>query len=119
MPSSTFLHTIEPGADLLEGLTDLGRGAEGWVSGTGHVEAVELRIAGEGGDVVRALRGRLTLVQLAGPSGGPFTATLARASDVGIEVLGGVLVRARSAGVSLALQTADGSAPARAAPSPS
>jgi hypothetical protein len=100
-----ILRAIQPGADLLEGLTALGQTGEGWVSGTGHVEAVELRVAGEDADPVRVLRGRLTMVQLSGPAAGPFSVTLARASDVGIEVLGGVLVRARSAGVSLVFQT--------------
>jgi hypothetical protein len=110
MPSPTTLHTIEPGVDLIDRLAELGRSGEGWIQGTGHVEAVELRVAGEGADPVRSIRGRLTLLQLSGPSGGPFSATLARATDVGIEVLGGVLVQARSAGVSLSLQKA-GNAP--------
>jgi hypothetical protein len=111
MPSPTTLHTIEPGGDLLEVLTEVGRGVEGWIHATGQVEAVELRVAGEGADLVCALRGRLNLLSLSGPSGGPFSVTLARASDVGIEVLGGVLVSARSAGVSLSLHRA-GIAPA-------
>ena len=46
------------------------------------------------------------LLQLAGPSKGPFVVTLSRASDTGIEVLGGVLVRARSAGVHVAVHAA-------------
>src|SRR5262252_6758228 len=114
MPNSTTLRTIEPGADLLEELTQLGKTGEGWVNATGHLESVEVRVAGEGADPVRTLRGRLTLLQLAGPLGGPFSVTLARATDVGIEVLGGVLVRARSAGVSLVVQAVAAPLPAAA-----
>jgi len=108
------LRTIEPGADLLEELTLLGKTGEGWVSATGHLEGVEVRVAGEGADPVRALRGRLTLLQLTGPLGGPFSVTLARATDVGIEVLGGVLVRARAAGVSLVVHPVAAPLPAAA-----
>jgi hypothetical protein len=41
--------------------------------------------------------------------------TLARASEVGIEVLGGILARARSAGVTVAVHAASGALPAAAA----
>jgi hypothetical protein len=118
MPASTILRTIEPGADVLEALADIGRAGEGWVNATGELDSVELRVAGEGADPVRVLRGRLTLLQLAGPSAGPFSVTLARASDVGIEVLGGVLVRARSGGVSAVVYTTDTAALPARAPAP-
>jgi len=90
----------------------LARAGDGWFDATGQVEGVELRVAGEATDPVRALRGRFTLVQLSGPTGGPYTATLARASDAGIEMRGGVLVRARSAGVTVALHLSAPPAPA-------
>ncbi|HEX9298326.1 MAG TPA: hypothetical protein VF881_20950, partial [Polyangiaceae bacterium] len=72
----------------------------------GYVEEVELRVAGEAVDQVRALRGRFTLLHLAGPSGGPFSVMLARASGSGIEMVGGVLVHGRAAGVTVALHRA-------------
>jgi hypothetical protein len=106
MPTPTTVRAVPAGVDLVEVLADFGPRGEAWINGTGHVEAVELRIAGDGSDPVHSLKGRLTLLQLSGPAGGPFSLILARASDVGIELLGGVLVRARSAGVSLAVHPA-------------
>jgi hypothetical protein len=106
--------------DLLEALAEVSRAGEAWIDGTGHLEGIELRVAGEATDPVRALKGRFTLLHLAGPSGGPYAATLARASDGGIEVRGGVLIRARSAGVTLAVHACTVAAPApaiRATPS--
>jgi hypothetical protein len=118
MRSPTTLYPIGPGADLLEALAELSRKGEGWIDGTGHLEGVELRIAGETSDPVQALKGRFTLLHLAGPSGGPYAATLARATEAGIEVRGGMVVRARSAGVTVAVhasmsQTAPMARPAR------
>jgi len=104
--ASLALTGVAPGADLLESLARLAGAGEAWISGTGHIEAVELRVARDGTDLVRALSGRFTMLQLSGPSGGPFTATLARASDAGFDVIGGEIVRARSAGVTVAIQHA-------------
>jgi len=111
MRSSTTLYPIGPGVELLEALAEVSRGGEAWIDGTGHLEGIELRVAGEATDPVRALKGRYTLLHLAGPSGGPYTVTVARAAESGIEVRGGVLVRARSAGVTVAIH-ATSSAPA-------
>ena len=111
MRSATTLHPIETGVDLLDALGELSRRGEAWIDGTGHLEAVELRVAGEATDPVRALRGRYTLLHLAGPSGGPYAATLARATDGGIEVRGGMIVRARSAGVTVAVHASTAAAP--------
>jgi hypothetical protein len=119
MRSSTTLRPIGPGVDLLEALAEVSRAGEAWIDGTGHLEGIELRVAGEATDPVRALKGRFTLLHLAGPSGGPYAATLARASDGGIEVRGGVLVRARSAGVTLAVHACTAAAPTVARPAPS
>jgi len=96
---------IVPGIDLLEGLGRLGSG-DGWVSGSGQVEEVELRVAAEGADRVTVLSGRFQLTSLMGPRGGPFVVTLARLSDSGAQVLGGELVSARSAGVTAIFQPA-------------
>jgi hypothetical protein len=91
-----------------------------WVSGVGSVEAVELRVAGEGADPVRALRGRFTLVTLGGPSSGPVGVVLSRATDSGLELVGGELVRARSLGVTLSTSGAGDpvARPARVATAP-
>jgi len=104
---------IAAGVDLVEGLAQLA-GADGWVNGTGQVEAVELRVAAEGASAITVLRGRFNLLSLAGPRGGPFSVTLARLSDAGLQVLGGELVRARSAGVTATLQPATRDAAASA-----
>ncbi|MDW8250906.1 MAG: hypothetical protein RMJ98_16550, partial [Myxococcales bacterium] len=99
---------IPPNTDLLQALSSMESG--GWVQASGHVEGVELKLPGEATDVTRLLRGRLVLVSLQGPLGGPFTAALARYTDAGLELLGGVLTRARSQGVSVLVQTALASA---------
>lgn len=102
--------TVNVGEDVVQVLSRLE--GEGWVQGSGVVEGVELKLPGEATDVTRSLRGRLVLVTLAGPIAGPHTVTLARATDVGLELVGGVLVRARSQGVTLAVEHASAAAPA-------
>jgi hypothetical protein len=94
---------IPPGVELPEGMAPL-TVSEGWLNGTGYVESVELRVATEAGDTVTVLRGRFNLLSMAGPRGGPFAVILARVSDAGLQVLGGELVRARSAGVTVTFQ---------------
>jgi hypothetical protein len=99
--------SVERGEDLVTALRAAAREGEAWLQATGIVEAVELRLAGEGADPIRTLRGRLTLVALSGPAGGPYGATLARATDAGLEVLAGELVRARSDGVTAVVMAAE------------
>jgi hypothetical protein len=113
-PPSARITFVAPGVDLGERLAQLGA-SEGWVHGTGYVESVELKVATEAADTVTLLRGRFNLLSLGGPSTGPFAVTLARLSDAGIEVLGGELVRCRSAGVTVMIQAA---ARESAAPAP-
>jgi len=93
---------VPSGEDLLPALSAIEPGC--WIQASGHVEGVELKLPGEATDVTRLLRGRLALLSLQGPSGGPLSITLARHTDAGIELLGGVLVRARSQGVALFIQ---------------
>jgi hypothetical protein len=114
MRSSTTLHPIGPGVDLVEALGEVSRAGEAWIDGTGQIEGIELRVAGDTTDPLRALKGRFTLLHLAGPSGGPYAVTLARAAETGIEVRGGVLVRARSLGVTLAVHGCHAVAPSPA-----
>jgi len=109
--------TLEDGQDLLEALARALPGLQGWVQGSGHVEDAELRVAGVGADPRRRLTGRWTLVTLSGPAAGPFTALLARAADDGsVTLAAGVLLAARSAGVSVAVLEAP-PAPAESEPS--
>jgi hypothetical protein len=118
------LVTIADGENLLDALAEACGKADGWVAAVGHVDSVELRVAGEGADVRKQLRGRLTLAQLSGPFGGPYFATLSRHTSTGSELVAGQLLGARSAGVTSTLWVAQGSvrelvdaAPARAEPS--
>lgn len=91
---------IVPGIDLLAALASEFGGRGGYVQASGWVEDVELSLPLSESDVTRSYRGRFVLAQLSGPVGGPYGATLARAAGEGTEMLAGVLVRARSAGVS-------------------
>lgn len=122
-PAATRLVTIPDGEQLLDALADACGKVDGWLSAVGHVDSVELRVAGEGADVRKQLRGRLTLAQLTGPFGGPYFATLARHTSSGSELMAGQLLAGRSAGVTASLWPAqDGvrelvdAAPARAEP---
>ena len=50
--------------DLLEALAEVSRAGVAWIDGTGHLEGIELQVAGEASDPVRALKGRFTLLQI-------------------------------------------------------
>jgi hypothetical protein len=103
------LVTVADGENLLDALAEACGKADGWLAAVGHVDSVELRVAGEGADVRKQLRGRLTLAQLGGPYGGPYFATLSRHTSTGSELVAGQLLAARSAGVTATLWTAQGS----------
>lgn len=103
------LVTIADGENLIDALAEACGKADGWLAAVGHVDSVELRVAGEGADVRKQLRGRLTLAQLAGPFGGPYFATLSRHTSTGSELVAGQLLAARSAGVTSTLWVAQGS----------
>lgn len=96
--------TVADGENLLEAFSEAAGNKDGWLSAVGHVDSVELRVAGEGADVRKNLRGRLTLAQLAGPFGGPYFVTVARHTSLGAELIAGQLLAARSAGVTAMLQ---------------
>jgi hypothetical protein len=91
---------IPAGRDVLEALAGSENDGVIWMQATGQLEDVELSLTGA--DANRTLQGRFTLLSLIGPPNGPFTVTLARASESGFEVVGGILVGARSAGVTVA-----------------
>jgi hypothetical protein len=103
--------SIPPGGELGEALDEAFDRHRGWVQATGFVEEVELKLGSEGADVRRSFRGRYTLAQLAGPLGGPYGVTLSRAVGDRVEVIAGVLVRARSAGVAALCVAAGDSLP--------
>lgn len=103
------LVTIADGENLLDALAEACGKADGWIAAVGHVDSVELRVAGEGADVRKQLRGRLTLAQLSGPYGGPYFATLSRHTSLGAELVAGQLLAGRSAGVTATLWNAQGS----------
>lgn len=92
--------SIADGRDLLEAFAEVFPEPEGWVFANGEVEEVELKLVSAGADQRRVYRGRFALVQLSGRRGGPYGATLSRLEGDRVEVVAGVLVRARSAGVS-------------------
>lgn len=91
---------IAPGLDLLNALLSQFGERGGYVHASGWVEDVELSLPLSSTDVTRSYRGRFVLAQLSGPVGGPYGATLSRAMNDGVELLAGVLVRARSVRVS-------------------
>ena len=107
--SAPRLVTVADGENLLDALAEACGQGDGWIAAVGHVDSVEIRVAGEGADVRKQLRGRLTLAQLSGPYGGPYFATLSRHSSLGSELVAGQLLGARSAGVTATLWTAQGS----------
>jgi hypothetical protein len=107
--------SLPGGGELTEALAEAFATHRGWIQATGFVDDVELTLAADGADVRRTFRGRFVLVALSGPLGGPYGVTLSRAVAEHVEVLAGVLARARSAGVQ-ALCISAGGAPARVAP---
>jgi hypothetical protein len=98
--------SIPSGVSLVEALSQAFAKHRGWVQAVGFVENVELKLGSDAADVRRTFRGRYALAHFAGPLGGPYGATLSRANGDGVEVLAGVLVDARSEGVSALLVSA-------------
>ncbi len=92
--------SIRSGLDLVEGLAQAFSKHQGWVQAVGFVADAELRLGGDAADVRRVFRGRFALAQLSGPLGGPYGATISRMDGDRLEVLAGVLLSARSEGVS-------------------
>jgi hypothetical protein len=111
-PLPPAFRSIPSGGELLEAIDEAFRTHRGWIQATGFVDDVELKLGGEGADVTRTFRGHFALCALGGPLGGPYGVTLSRAVGERVEVLAGVLVRARSGGVS-ALCVSAGDAPSR------
>jgi hypothetical protein len=71
--------------------------ADAFVAASGWVEGVELSVTRSGADEVQAVPGRVALLSLSGLAQGPLMAVLSRPDGEG--VVGGRLLKARSAGV--------------------
>lgn len=99
-PLPPAFRTIPSGVELVGALAEAFAKHRGWVQAVGFVEDAELRLGSEAADVRRTFRGRFALAQLAGPLGGPYGATLSRVDGERVEVTAGVLLAARSGGVS-------------------
>lgn len=104
--------SIPSGGELIEAIDAAFGRHRGWIQAVGFVDDIELKYGSDGADVRRSFRGRFALAALGGPLGGPYGATLSRVAGDKVEVLAGVLVRARSGGVQ-ALCISAGDAPSR------
>jgi hypothetical protein len=91
--TSARLYTLPAGTDVRKALLALGDGMQGWLTASGTLEALELRIDG----VPRRIDGKSAIVSLSGPCGGPYMIALSRSG----QVLAGELDNARSAGMTL------------------
>ena len=110
--------SIPGGVELVEALSQAFAKHRGWVQATGFVENVELKVAAEAADVRRTFHSRFALAHLAGPLGGPYGATLSRMDGDRVEVIAGVLVAARSEGVSALCLSSGADAPLARAETP-
>jgi hypothetical protein len=108
------LATIPDGVDVSDFLARLGLAEDAWVNAVGTVSGAELALAGEGGEVTRAVESTATLISLLGPARGPLMAVLASA-EAGIHA--GRLTRAVSGGVVFTVMNSAPN-PAGAAPAP-
>jgi hypothetical protein len=70
-----------------------------YVAASGWVEGVELSVTRSGADEVRTVPGRVALLSLSGPASGPLMVVVSTADGEG--VVGGRLLKARSAGVAV------------------
>jgi hypothetical protein len=110
--------SIPSGVELVEALANAYSKHRGWVQAVGFVDNVELKLGGDAADVRRMFRGRYALAHLAGPLGGPYGATVSRADGERVEVLAGMLLSARSEGVSALCVSAGIEAPSTATTAP-
>lgn len=73
--------------------------ADAYVTAAGWVEGVEVMVTRSGADEVQAVPGRVALLSLSGSASGPLMVVVSRPDGEG--VVGGQLVKARSAGVAV------------------
>jgi hypothetical protein len=101
---------IASGEDLVAALAQRVEPRGAWVQAVGTVEDVVLSVAHAGDDQRRSVPGRQTLVSLVGPATGPLGAVLAAVHDGQAVIEAGVLVGARSLGVSVGVGVGAGEA---------
>lgn len=99
MSTGARLHTLEAGTDVRKALLHLAEGRTGWVSASGNLEALELRIDG----TPRRIDGKTTIVSMSGPCGGPYMIALSRSG----QLMAGELDNARSLGMTLVIVPAE------------
>lgn len=93
---------VPVGSDLVASLRDASHAEGTWAMASGVLESAQLRLTRD--DPVATLSGPLALLSLSGPAAGPLVVTLGRRGKRGeVEVVGGQLLHARSAGVTAAL----------------
>lgn len=102
--------SIAEGDEVVGSLRREAADVAAWVQAVGQVEQAEIKLAAQGADRRRSVAARVTLVSLGGPLGGPYGVTLVREAHAGSEFYGGILLSARSLGVTAWI------APAEAAP---
>lgn len=105
-------HRIPKGDELAAFIAALPDDA--FITASGWVEGAEIMVARGSLEEARAFPGRVALLSLVGAKPGPFMATIGRSDGDG--VVGGELVKARSAGVSVTV--ARNAAPAAEASGP-
>jgi hypothetical protein len=109
----TDTHRIPEGDEVVAFVAALPSGA--YVAASGWVEGVEISVTRSGADEVHAVPGRVALLSLSGPSSGPLMVVLSRSDGEGL--VGGQLLKARSAGVTVGVAAGGTGAPAaRGAP---
>jgi hypothetical protein len=102
-PQTVEVVQIEPGEDLVKALSRIREAGGLWVNAVGKVDGAELSVARALSDETKSLSGRLTLVSLSGPAGGPYGAIVAAQSHSGSAIAAGLLTQARSAGVTVSI----------------
>ncbi len=110
------LRAVPDGRELVSALSELFPDRVGWVMASGIVDELELSVIGRDADSLRSIRGRFLLTTFSGPLGGPYGATLSRMDGDRLELLSGVLLRARAQGVKAMFLPSEGAGGAWAAP---
>jgi hypothetical protein len=102
--------SIPEGEEVVAALRREGLETAAWVQAVGQVEQAEIKLTAQGADRRRSVAARVTLVSLGGPLGGPYGVTLVREAHAGSEFYGGILLSARSLGVSAWIAPAEAAA---------
>ncbi len=93
------LHTVDAGVDLSQALAEISSSQTGFVLASGILASAVIHVD----DAPRRLDGPSVIVNLSGPTNGPYTVAVARSG----ELVAGSLVSAHSAGVSVVVLPAE------------